>query len=33
LKADPVYGKGVADVLKIPLSEVTKAGASINLWE
>jgi catalase len=25
LKADPAYGKGVADALKIPLTEVTKA--------
>ena len=25
LKADPAYGKGVADALGIPLSEVSKA--------
>ena len=25
LKADPAYGKGVADALGIPLSDVTKA--------
>jgi catalase len=26
LKADPAYGKGVADALGIPLSDLTKKG-------
>ena len=28
MKADPVYGKGVADALGIPLSDVPKKGQS-----